>query len=305
MKKIFLLLSAIFLAACGTQTSAANQPAADSPAPSESAPQAVSALTLKQLRNAQYPIQSWDNHPLIQLQDGKYQNGAPDPNNVEFAYVGMADVYAFGDLTGDGVDEAAVMMLENFGGTGNFAFLAVYANVNGQPVFLDAAFIDDRPLLNAARIENGEALVDAVIHGFEDGGCCPQMASVQRFTLTQNQLRRVHFVTNTPDGKPRTIEILSPVSGAEASGSAILTGTVSIAPFENNLAYFIYDEAGNELSAGPIPVNAPDFGAAGTFEAAVSLADAPTGGVIYIEIQDQSAADGSLLAMDSVKLLVK
>jgi len=299
MKKIFLLACGFFLAACGSQ------PAAVSPAPSEPTPPLVSTLTLEQLQNAQYPIQSWDSHPLVQLQGSSYQNGTPDPANVEFAYIGMTDFYAFGDLSGDGVDEAAVMMLENFGGTGNFALLAIYANVNGQPVFLDAAFIDDRPLLNAVSINNGEVIVDAVIHGFEDGGCCPQMASVQRFTLTQNKLRRVHFISVTPDGKPRNIEILSPAQNTEASGSVILSGTVSVAPFENSLAYFIYNEAGNQLSAGPIPVNAPEFGAAGTFEAAVSLSDAPPGGAIYIEIKDRSAADGSLLAMASIKLLAR
>jgi hypothetical protein len=84
-----------------------------------------------------------------------------------------------------------------------------------------------------------------------------------------------------------------------------VTGTVSIAPFENNLTYFVYDEDGNQYAAGPVMVTAPDFGAPGTFDVTFTLEGIPAGTVIYLEIQDQSAADGSLLALDVVKLLVK
>ena len=84
-----------------------------------------------------------------------------------------------------------------------------------------------------------------------------------------------------------------------------LTGTVSIAPFENNLSYFIYDETGNQLLGGPVMVTAPDFGAPGTFDESISLEGVPARTTIYLEIQDVRAADGSLLALDAVKLIVK
>jgi hypothetical protein len=52
-------------------------------------------------------------------------------------------------------------------------------------------------------------------------------------------------------------------------------------------------------------VTAPDLGAPGTFDAPISLDGIPSGTMVYIEIQDLSAADGSLLALDTVKLTVK
>ncbi|HEU4745955.1 MAG TPA: hypothetical protein VFS61_12005, partial [Anaerolineales bacterium] len=63
--------------------------------------------------------------------------------------------------------------------------------------------------------------------------------------------------------------------------------------------------SGIELSAGAIMVSAPDPGAPGTFEAVIPLGNILSGAIIRLEVQDLSAADGSLLAMDSVELVVK
>ncbi len=52
-------------------------------------------------------------------------------------------------------------------------------------------------------------------------------------------------------------------------------------------------------------VTAPDFGAPGTFSELIPLAGIPADTTIYLEIHDLSAADGSILALDAVKLIVK
>ena len=96
-----------------------------------------------------------------------------------------------------------------------------------------------------------------------------------------------------------------PCNGAEVFSSVQFRGSVAIAPFENNLAYRIYDVGGVELSAGAIAVTAPDPGAPGTFDAIINVGGLLSGAIIRIELQDISAADGSLFAMDSVELVVK
>jgi hypothetical protein len=113
------------------------------------------------------------------------------------------------------------------------------------------------------------------------------------------------FTTFTPDGRPRTITIESPANGEEVFTSVPIKGDVSIAPFENNLVYRIFDTSGIELAAGPITVAASDPGAPGTFDAMIPLGNILSGSTIRIEVQDLSAADGSLLGMDSVELVVK
>ena len=291
--------------ACGLTAPASNAPTPAPvqetiPAPTESAP----SLTADQLKNAQYQLGARDDHAVIQLTDGKYQHGT-DATTLDFAYIGLTQFVSVGDLTGDSVNEIAAIFLENYGGTGNFGLLAIYSNVNGLPVFLTSTFIDDRPMINSMSIENGEVVLDAITHGAQDGGCCPTLPTTRRYALVNNQLRMVNYTTATPEGAKRIIEIAAPVNGAEASGSVQVSGTVSIAPFENNLSYFIYDEAGNQFAAGPVMVTAPDFGAPGTFNETFTLEGIPPGTTIYLEIQDISAADGSWLAMDAVKLVIK
>lgn len=297
--KLFLILTLAALA-CGFPTVSPSP----TPAPVDATVPTPRGLTLEQINSVQYPALVREDGFVVQLVDGKYQADV-DPIDVNFAYIQVTQFYAFGDLTGDGIDDAAVIFLENYGGTGNFGVLAIYTSVAGEPVFLDSTLIDDRPLINSIFIENGEVLIDAVVHGFEDGGCCPTLPTTRRYTLAKDKLRLVNYTTDAPNGVRRIIEITSPGNGAEASGSVQVTGTVSIAPFENNLSYFVYDEAGNQYAVGPVNVLAPDFGAPGTFDATIALDGIPTGTVIYLEIQDISAADGSLLALDVVKLVVK
>jgi hypothetical protein len=298
----FLFILAFATLACGlpaavsTPTPAPVQEAAPTPA--------ASGLTIDQLKSAQYQLGVNDSHAMVQLTDGKYQQGT-DATTLDFAYIALTDHVAFGDLNGDGVDEAAAMFLENYGGTGNFGMLTIYSNVNGLPVFLTSVLIDDRPMINSISIDNGEVFLDAVTHGFDDGACCPTLQTTRRYALVNNQLQMMHYTTNTPDGRKREIEITTPANGAEASGSVQVSGSVTIAPFENNLSFSVYDEAGNQYMSGPLAVTAPDLGAPGTFNDTFTLEGIPPGTTIYIEIQDVSAADGSWFAMDAVKILVK
>lgn len=301
----FILILILATLACGLTAPASNAPTPAPvqetiPAPTEAAP----SLTADQLKNAQYQLGARDDRAVIQLTDGKYQQGT-DATTLDFAYIGLTQFVSVGDLTGDGVNEIAAIFLENYGGTGNFGLLTIYSNVNGLPVFLTSTFIDDRPMINSMSIENGEVFLDAITHGAQDGGCCPTLPTTRRYALVNNQLRMVNYTTANPEGAKRIVEITAPVNGAEASGSVQVSGTVSIAPFENNLTYFIYDEAGNQFAAGPVMVTAPDFGAPGTFNETFTLEGIPPGTTIYLEIQDISAADGSWLAMDAVKLVIK
>ncbi len=299
-----VLTLVIAMLACGFpfgSTSPTVVPAQDATlAPTVPAP----GLTVEQLKTAQYQLGVPEDHAVVQLTDGKFQRGT-DATNLDFAYIALTDFVAIGDLTGDGVDEVAAMFLENYGGTGNFGLLAIYTNVNGLPVFLTSVLIDDRPMVNGVSIDNGEIFVDAIVHGFDDGGCCPTLPTTRRYALAGNQLRLVNYTTATPTGAQRIIDITSPVNGGEASGSVQVSGSVSIAPFENNLSYAIFDESGSQLAQGPVAVAAPDLGAPGTFNETISLAGIPAGTVVYLEIQDLSAADGFLLALDVVKIWVK
>lgn len=257
-----------------------------------------------ELRNAQYQLGIPDSLQVVQLNDGKFEQGTPGSD--AFISVQVTDFVTSGDLDGDGVEEIAALISENYGGTGVFVFLAVYATQNGTPVFQTSTVVDDRPQLNALSIENNEIFLDATIHGAEEPMCCPTLRTTRHYRRAEGgQLEMIDYTTFTPDGRPRTITIESPSDGTEVFSSIEIQGRVAIAPFENNLTYSIEDFGGVELSRGSISVSAAEPGGPGTFEAVIPLGNILTGALIRLEVQDISAADGSLLAMDSVELVVK
>ena len=168
----FMILTLATLA-CGLASPAPVSPTAvpvqpTVPAPTVPAP----TLTIDQLKNAQYQLGARDDHAVVQLKDGQYQEGT-DATTLDYAHVQLTDFISIGDLTGDGIDEAAAVIFENYGGTGNFGSLVIYTNGDGKPVFLTSTMIDDRPKINNLTIENGELKLDAIVHGLQDPGCCP------------------------------------------------------------------------------------------------------------------------------------
>lgn len=255
------------------------------------------------VRDAQYQLGTTDSLQIVQLQDGTFEQGTP--GGTDYISVQMTDFVASGDLDADGKDEIAALVSENYGGTGAFVFLVIYRNVNGTPTFLTSAIVDDRPQLNALSIENNELFLDAIIHGPDEPMCCPTLRTIRHYRLLNGQLDMSDLTTFTPDGRPRTITIESPANGVEVLSSVQVKGNVAIAPFENNLTYSIKDGVGLELSRGAVTVTAAELGGPGTFDTVIPLGDILSSTVIFIEIQDISAADGSLLGMDSVQLVVK
>jgi len=254
-------------------------------------------------RNGQYQLGATDALQVVQLTDGKFEQGLPGSDN--FTSIVVTDFVTVGDVNADGKEDIAALVSESYGGSGVFVFLVVYANVNGTLTFQTSTMVDDRPQLKALSIEAGEIFLDTVIHGMDEPMCCPTLRTTRHYRLVDDQLDMTDYTTFTPDGKPRTITIESPVHESEVFRSVQIKGNVAIAPFENNLAYRIYDVSGIELSAGPLSVTAPEPGGAGTFEAMIPLGRVLSGAIIRMEVQDVSAADGSLLAMDSVELVVK
>lgn len=305
MKKILVALSLLFW------TSACSAPSIFSLTPTPTAyiyPTAetplVPALTVDSLGNAEYILPGFDNALYAyQFSGGKFSRGS-DSSAAGYASLSLLDFYAFGDLNNDGVDDAAVIIAENYGGTGVFVSVNAVLNEGGLPHHVASYMIDDRPQIKALDIRDGEIFLEAVVHGFDDPACCPEQAVTRSFKLIGVSLTLVRATSYLSSGQERAITIESPMDGEQASGSLVINGSVTIAPFENTLSFRVYNEQGNELFAGPIMVNAPDFGAAGTFSATLDLSALPPGRVRFV-IADLSAADGSVLALDSVEVVVK
>ena len=263
----------------------------------------IPGISPEQVRNSEYQLGLLDQIRMVQLTAGRYQEGST--GSTDYISVSVTDFIARGDLNGDGENEAVAIVAENYGGSGTFVFLAVYQYLNDEAVFLTSIFLDDRPLINILAVEDGEIFVDAIVHDKDDPMCCPTLATTRNYLLNGVNLILTNYSTKTPTGDLREINIEAPVEGAQISGIVRLLGNITIAPFENNLVYRVYDLGGVELSAGPVTVEATGLDAPGTFEKAVDLGNILTNTTIRIAVEDINVADGSLFAMDSVLLKVK
>lgn len=146
----------------------------------------ISGVRQIDFRNFTYP---WDEPPLgvpgswqwlrqtpkdvLQLADGRHnfvEVGAPDRGQP---YVALRSV-TYGDLDGDGYDEAAVDLVYGTGGTANWHYLYVYSAVNGTKRFIDRLESGSRAdggLVSVA-ISRGLLVLDFADSERRQGDCC-------------------------------------------------------------------------------------------------------------------------------------
>ncbi len=120
----------------------------------------------------------------VTLADGHYE-GAPFVAGAASRPVVrlLPGMTAMGDLTGDGVDDAAVVLAHNAGGSGMFVHLAVMRASRRGPDNVATVGLGDRVKVIAVRIEDGKLVAALVEHAPEDPMCCPtrQAERVWRF----------------------------------------------------------------------------------------------------------------------------
>jgi Immunoglobulin-like domain of bacterial spore germination len=228
-----------------------------------------------------------------------YESGT-DPAAVDFLQVRLYDLVAFGDLDYDGRQDAAILLAENTGGTGIFVSLIAILDSEGTPFQAAAVYIDDRPVPASLAIQSGEILLEATVHGSEDPMCCPSEQKGLGFRLYEDQLVLTHMESLTPDGSLRAINIASPVDLAEVTYPVTVSGNVTIGPFENTLAYNVFDPANALVTAGSLMTDSPDMGLPGNFSLVLDLTMAGVTGLVRVEIVEYSMKDGSILTLDSV-----
>jgi Immunoglobulin-like domain of bacterial spore germination len=256
-------------------------------------------LTREMLETSTYHALQYDK--TITLSEGKFQSGL---GTDIFSAVLQPEI-AFGDLNADGVADAAVLLAENGGGSGTFVSVIAMLNQNGVPVQAGAMLVDDRPIIDSITIEGGKIILGATIHGPNDPMVSPSFAVIETYELARNGLALTHFTSDTPDGTERSITIDSPKNGDQVSGSVQVKGSMPIGPFENTLALRIYDQTNTNLLNGPFMINSDGAGGAATFDNPVDISSLPTGVIVRLELVEFNMADGSIMTMDSVELMIK
>ncbi len=151
-------------------------------------------LTLEQIKSTEY--YSLFLKKTIKLTNGIYSESPSEPNMASHCEVDIyKDKIVFGDLNGDGKNDAAVVSDGTCGGSGTFRELAVVMNKDGQPIYLASATLGDRVIINSITIDSGIITLDMVVQGPNDGLCCPTVHKTLKYKLSENQLIEIEDET--------------------------------------------------------------------------------------------------------------
>jgi heat shock protein HslJ len=149
----------------------------------------TAGLTVAQLANATY---SGIYEEPVTLTDGLYEGEPFVEGGVArpvVQYIENTEVY--GDLTGSGLNDAAVLLVENSGGSGVFSYVGAQLNQDGQALDGGAALLGDRTQVISMVIENGQVVVDIVTAGPDEALCCGTLKLRKTLALQNGKLAEV------------------------------------------------------------------------------------------------------------------
>lgn len=212
---------------------------------------------------------------------------------------------AYGDLNGDGIEDAAIVLAENTGGSGVFVSLVVIYSDAGQYAQAAGVVIDDRPIIDSVAIEGSVVKLQALVHAPNDPMVNPTTRISAEYSLRGGRLINTRLSSTFVGGGEHAIYIDTPRDGEGVSGSLRVTGSMPIAPFENNLSLLISDPLSGQLLHEGFMVQAEDMGAPAAFDNSVELPDVPAGTEILLLLSELSMADGTPMALDSIWLIVE
>ena len=159
----------------------------------------VAPLTVDALKNAEYTVEG-PASGKAKLVNGVYEE--PVAKSSAKIIVTLQTVAAFGDLEGNGVQDAAVALTVQTGGTGTFYYLFAVLNDNGNAKPVANILLGDRIKLTTLTIQGGEIAVDMVTQGPKDAMAKPTLAVTRKFKLQGTQLVSTAPVTPTPAAPP-------------------------------------------------------------------------------------------------------
>ena len=212
---------------------------------------------------------------------------------------------AYGDLNGDGVEDAAFVLAENSGGSGVFTSLLVVYSEGGLYAQAPGVMIDDRPIIDSVAIEGSVVKLQALVHAPNDPMVNPTTRMSAEYSLLGGRLVQTRLSSTFAGGGEHAIYIDTPRDGESVSGSLRVTGSMPIGPFENNLSLLVSDPLSGQLLHEGFMVQAEDMGAPATFDNTVVLPDVASGTQILLVLSELSMADGTPMALDSIWLIVE
>jgi hypothetical protein len=123
----------------------------------------------------------------VKLSAGQY-SGPPFVEGGASRPTLVLQTQASGDLDQDGVADAAVLLVENSGGSGSFTYLAAVLNANGIPVNTSTILLGDRVKVQSIQVADNQIHLSILTHAPKDALCCPTQEAEMKFLLKAGQL---------------------------------------------------------------------------------------------------------------------
>jgi heat shock protein HslJ len=145
------------------------------------------ALTIGQARNASI---SGVYDTTVTLTDGVFegapfdQGGASRPRLIV-----MRDLVALGNLDGAPGDEAAMMLAENSGGSGEMVYLSAIGLRAGAPASIGTIAVGDRTKIVTFGISGADVVMEVIEAGPNDPACCPTQVATKVYALEGGALK--------------------------------------------------------------------------------------------------------------------
>lgn len=136
-------------------------------------------------KNFTYNVEIFETKEKLTVKDGEFSR---DKDDDKLYFTASAESY--GDLDGDGNEEAVVLTMMNTGGTGNFSNGIIFTMKGGKPVVLTEFAGGDRAYggLVDAKILDKKLVVQQYDVGEAGGACCPEFVVTTIFSWNGKEL---------------------------------------------------------------------------------------------------------------------
>lgn len=150
-------------------------------------------------------IRGIEDAPLV-LTDGEWAGEPYSADSPVRPRAGRVQEFALaGDFTGDGQDEAAVLLWSSGGGSGNFLWISLLASAPGRAHSVATQWVGDRVQVLDFFAEGDQLVLDLVAPGPDDAACCPRQRELRHYQYKDGALEE-------------NIEVLGTVSTADLVG---------------------------------------------------------------------------------------
>jgi hypothetical protein len=137
---------------------------------------------VEQLKNATYQIPKYGS---VKMTNGRFER---DASTGERWSAGVAEIVVFDDFNGDKVEDAAVVVWVNSGGSGQFKYLAAVQDVARNPQNVSTVLLGDRVTLTSLSADQGRIALTLITQKPNEPLCCPTQKVSQTYVLQNKQL---------------------------------------------------------------------------------------------------------------------